>query len=105
MKVILLLVFLLVALNHVCAQTRPIDSLKQILLTQKDDTNKVNTLLGLAYECTIKSKTDSALLYANNGLAISQKLRYSKGQAENLFFIGINSYSNEAAAFEYFQEA
>ncbi len=38
------------ALQNVSAQNSTIDSLKKVFQTEKDDTNKVNTLIELARE-------------------------------------------------------
>ena len=54
-------------------QTAWIDSVKKVLSTQKEDTNKVNTLLNLSGAYRF-SYPDSSLKYAQQALAISEKL-------------------------------
>jgi hypothetical protein len=56
-----------------------IDPLKKILVTEKEDTNKVNAFLQL---CDIQGRPDSAIFYANQALLLSQKINYQKGEAE-----------------------
>jgi two-component system, NarL family, sensor histidine kinase UhpB len=64
--------FLQVSLN-VYAQTQWIDSIKKVLITQKDDSGKVASLLNIsdAYRFVFP---DSALTYAEQALLLAQKI-------------------------------
>ncbi|HET7899223.1 MAG TPA: hypothetical protein VFL47_16165, partial [Flavisolibacter sp.] len=55
-----------------------IDSLKTVLATQREDTNKVKTYaeLGWAYQW---SSPDTAISYGQTGVALAKKLRYDRG--------------------------
>src|SRR4051794_45569 len=66
-----------------------IDSLKRVLLTQKEDTNKVNTLNELSNYLSYQD-TDSSFSYASLGLSLSQKLNYVKGEAQSCLILGRN---------------
>jgi two-component system, NtrC family, sensor kinase len=96
---ILFVFFLLPAFS----QMESIDSLKKVLQTEKEDTNKVNAFLQLCY---IQGKPDSAIFYANQALFLSQKINYQKGEAESFYSMGFNlSLNDEVTAFEDFQKA
>ncbi|MEO8711544.1 MAG: ATP-binding protein [Parafilimonas sp.] len=56
-----------------------IDSLKNVLLTQKEDTNKVNTLNELGKTFFYKSDNKSVAQYTNEALTLAEKLNYNKG--------------------------
>ena len=63
-------------------QNKTIDSLKKVLQTQKEDTNKVNTLIVLGTVLTDSIEYDFALKYADEALALSKKLNFKRGQAK-----------------------
>jgi tetratricopeptide (TPR) repeat protein len=69
------------------AQTKSIDSLQQLLKTEKKDTNRVMLLADLAY-AYLYSKPDTALLLSQQALSISKKEGYTKGEAASLNQIG-----------------
>src|SRR4051812_27170884 len=50
-----------------------IDSLKKVLQTQKEDTNKVNTLNELSRNLVKSEQSESAFQYANNALLLAEK--------------------------------
>ncbi len=83
-----------------------IDSLKKVLLTQKEDTNKVNTLNKLSDSLSYQD-TDSAFNYAIKGLSLSRKLNYLKGEAESYLILGRNDVfaGNTVSAFQYVKKA
>lgn len=89
------LFFLLILFNiKSFAQQHSIDSLQKILLTAKDDTNKVKTLNKLT-SIYLQTPTDykNALLFANQSQLLSQKLSYKKGLAISYNNLGlINGY-------------
>ncbi|MGN6398849.1 MAG: tetratricopeptide repeat-containing sensor histidine kinase [Flavisolibacter sp.] len=69
------------------AQTHNIDSLQQLLKTEKKDTTRVMLLAGLA-DAYMYSKPDTSLVLAQQALSISKKKGYTKGEAESLTGIG-----------------
>jgi len=78
-KTILFFVYILYTIN-VFAQNSTIDSLQKILQTQKDDTNKVNTLNALSEEFRHgKNDYKNAMQYAEAGLSLAKKINYTKG--------------------------
>lgn len=65
------------------AQTSKIDSLKQALLKEKQDTSR--TLLVSELSRTyVYSKPDTALLLAQQGLNLARQINFTKGEAYGL---------------------
>jgi len=60
--------------------SKTIDSLKKVLQSEKDDTNKVNMLNELSYIFLANQKSDSALLIASQSLPLSRKLGFKEGE-------------------------
>ena len=75
--------FLLIFWFDVCAQSDSlkIDSLKQLLAIQKDDTNRVNTLNELGRQFLKRDDYENAGQNTNNALLLAKKLNFKKGQA------------------------
>jgi len=67
------------------AQESVMDSLLSVLKTAKEDTNKVNLLYQLSEKC---ESQEDILLYAEQSLALAQKLGYKKGIANAFNNIG-----------------
>ncbi len=65
-----------------------IDSLKKVLLTEEEDTQKVNTSNMLSYQL-IHSNYEAGLKYSDSALALATKLDYKKGEADCLFIISL----------------
>lgn len=65
-----------------------IDSLKKALLSQKDDSLKVETLLAISKEYLGKDPFQS-ILFANNAKSLSQKIKYLHGEAYSYKGIGL----------------
>ncbi|HLY72450.1 MAG TPA: ATP-binding protein [Puia sp.] len=63
------------------AQTQTIDSLKSILKTEKDDSNKVKTLIHLCIALWNNSDNNNALDAAKEALSVAEKLNYKRGIA------------------------
>jgi tetratricopeptide (TPR) repeat protein len=72
------------------AQTKTIDSLAKDLQTQKEDTNKVNTLNELAYEFTYNADSQKSFRFANQAISLAEKINYKKGKALAFFRLGIS---------------
>jgi signal transduction histidine kinase/tetratricopeptide (TPR) repeat protein len=69
------------------AQTKSIDSLQQLLKTERKDTSRAMLLADLAY-AYLYSKPDTALVLSQQALSISKKEGYTKGEAASLNRIG-----------------
>ncbi len=67
------------------------DSLLQVLATQSEDSNKVNTLNSLAWNY-YSSNSNLSLNYAQQALALGKHLSYKKGMASAHNTIGIAYY-------------
>ena len=63
-----------------------VDSLRQLIIHDKSDTNKVNHLNNLARELN-GLNPDSSLLLAKQGLILAQKIHWPKGEARSLVWI------------------
>lgn len=89
----LLFVFVFVQTNlSVFTQTTSdslrVDSLKKVLLTQKEDTNKVNTLNELSKNLFKSKLYENALQYANDALSLAGKIDFQEGKGKAAFLIG-----------------
>jgi len=85
---ILILFFLI---DPSVAQINQIDSLKSILSTLKEDTNKVNTLNELSFN-VFSNAPEEAIEYGKAALNLAQELEYPKGVAFALKHIGLGYY-------------
>lgn len=74
------------------SQTLREDSLRNLITTSKEDTNKVNALAALARVYRF-SKTDTAELLARQGLALAEKIGFEKGQGNCLNHLGVCAYA------------
>ncbi|GAB3499819.1 hypothetical protein GCM10027341_23910 [Spirosoma knui] len=70
------------------AQTTLIDSLQRVLTTQKQDTNRVNTLLSISREAGKMNDFPTAIRYANEALALAQKINSKEKQAPSYARLG-----------------
>lgn len=87
MKKILLLLWFLAIATIVSAQTDRIDKLKHELESHpQQDTVRVNLLMDLFAQIVLEPKTRKG--YAEEALAISQKINYLKGQGFAFSFFG-----------------
>src|SRR5262245_40018353 len=88
MKKLALVFGLSIVLQHLSiAQNTTLDSLHAVLKTSAEDTNKANTISLISYEL-LNVNTDSAIIYANELRALSEKLNYSKGIASSYYRMG-----------------
>ncbi|MGP8215699.1 MAG: tetratricopeptide repeat protein [Bacteroidia bacterium] len=69
-----------------------IDSLTNILKTEKDDTGKVNNLNALSEKLWRIGKYDTSLVYANTSLELAKKLDFKNGIAFAYKNIGVVNY-------------
>ena len=80
--------FLILLLDDISAQRQTDeDSLKKIISLHKEDTAQVNSL---SYLASLQANSDTAIIFAKQGLALAQKLHYKKGQADCFFIIAWN---------------
>ncbi len=81
---------------------RSIDSLKSILKTAKEDTNKVTILNELSFESK-EDSPDNSIHFAEDAVKLSRKLSYKSGQVSSLLNLGIahKSNNNIGKAIEY----
>ena len=85
---ICLLLLFIVSIDSIHAQSK-IDSLKQVLLTLPEDTNKVKTYRALYVEIQLNDpgRGDE---YLEKGIELSYALDYKKGQLRSLLDLGIH---------------
>ncbi len=83
------------------AQTRETDSLQRLLKTEKNDSSRCSLLVKLSDEYA-ESKPDSALLFAQQGLSLAGKIKYTTGEILCLSRMGLIfvSRGNDAKALE-----
>ncbi len=82
---------IIIGSGEVIAQQNPIDSLKQVIATAKEDTNKVKTLNVLTKKYQ-RINLDTSLIYAKQTLELAKKLSYKKGMLWAYNNIGIIHY-------------
>lgn len=78
---ILLFCFLILYSFKACTQNNTIDSLRNVLQTQKEDTAKVSTLNALSGKLSFKGDDKNALEYANEALLLAKKLNHKASLA------------------------
>lgn len=99
----ILIIFLLTNAS-LLAQDQEADSLKRLLVVQKEDTNKVKLLNQLA-AATIN--TPEAITFGNQAVALAERLNYPRGKALGLKNLGLYNYykSDFVPAGEYWRQA
>ncbi len=73
------------------AQVSPIDSLKNVINTSKNDSNKVNSYLELAQQY-LRVNQDTSIIYANNAIELGKEINFYKGVANSYRQIAIVYY-------------
>ncbi len=83
--------------QNISAQDKTIDSLKKVLLTEKDDTNKIYTLNALneIYDRGKYADYRIAMQYAKDILSLSEKLNFAKGKGIGYAEMGIAFYMQQ----------
>lgn len=82
-----------------------LDSLQIIYKSIPDSENKIKTLSGL-FNALVYSDAEQALKYAREELALSEKLKYTKGIADGFYHIGVyhsNTQNQDSAKLYYLQ--
>src|SRR3954447_1957158 len=83
MRIIISLFLLLITFNIVIAQQKIIDSLKVEINRSKPDTNRV-LLLAELIKSYYQYKPDTAILLGQQAYELSQRLKYTAGEALSL---------------------
>jgi signal transduction histidine kinase len=106
MRKITFIIVLLATTAFVQGQSKRIDSLRQVLQTEKEDTSRVLTLINLA-RAYLNSKPDSSLALAREGLSLAKKITFKTGEARCLMTIAnvFNVSGNYPRALELFLQA
>ena len=94
----------IISINQIFAADN-IDSLKSCISKQRDNKEKIDNIIELAREYS-RTDLDSAMFFAEKGLALSIQLDYKEGQLDAIYRKGFinKKKGNNAAAFEYFSE-
>ncbi|HXB10551.1 MAG TPA: tetratricopeptide repeat protein, partial [Bacteroidia bacterium] len=92
MKLFICLMVLLCFSSFLPAQQRKIDSLKSLLKTDKEDTNKTKHLNALSDKLEIIGGYDSSIAYGIKALLLAQKLDDKVGMTEAYRNIGYAYY-------------
>ena len=74
-------------------QNKTIDSLQKVLATEKEDTNKVSTLLTFCRKFDSSNNYKNLMLYAKEALSLSEKINFDRGEAK--------AYTSIGAAYDY----
>ena len=90
---ILAWIMILLICSDSFSQAKIIDSFNAVLVKSKEDTNKVNTLVALS-KATRGSTPAEALLSATKAMKLAQQLKYVKGEANALKYIGMFYFYN-----------
>ncbi len=81
--------------HAVVAQNPKIDSLKSVLENQPPDTNKVNTLIDLAFELRAID-ANATIAYAREAAQLAASLKFTRGESQALRNVGLGfSYTGE----------
>jgi len=88
------------------SQSHDLDKMISSVSALNDDTLKVNILIEICDSLYV-NKPEETLVWANMALELAGKLRYSKGEAFALKYIGMGHYSQAeyVVAINYFQQA
>jgi tetratricopeptide (TPR) repeat protein len=105
-KMALLVAVILLQINPVDAQLSPVDSLKLLLKTERQDTARVLLLNKLSYQY-YNNSTDTALIFAQDALALAREIGFTKGEAISLMRLGgaLSATGNFSKALELHLEA
>lgn len=74
--------------KNISAQTKRTDSIKQLLASASEDTDKVKIFYNLSNEFDKNDDNKNALLYADSSLMLSKKLRFTSGEIKALIILG-----------------
>lgn len=89
--IVFALIWLLLTTQISWAQHSEADSIRSVISTQPNDTNKVNSLLAVAWLVRVENPSE-ALEYSNQAYELSATLDYPKGKATAQSTIGVVEY-------------
>lgn len=104
-KFLVLIILLTAMCTRAAAQSRAIDSLKTVLLTLPEDTNRVNVYIDLCNHLRDRRELDLVLVYTDSAQSLSHRLNYEMGQVRAHALVGtVELYKgNFPKALEIFQ--
>lgn len=107
MKKTFLMLFFVFLITTIHAQTREVDSLKQLLQKEKTDTGRVILIRDIILLANYRNNPDSSMQLALKGLEISQRTGFKKGEAISLNSMAIIylRMGNSARALQLFLQA
>ncbi len=88
----LVLYLILISCFQLAAQSHAIDSLKNVLKTESEDTGKVNTLNLLSFKLWRTGKYDTSQICAKSAQELAKKLDFQNGIAAGLNNVGMIDY-------------
>jgi tetratricopeptide (TPR) repeat protein len=89
--IVFALIWLILSAQNSHAQNTEADSIRSVIATQPSDTNKVNSLLAIAWMLRVENPSQ-ALEYSNQAFALSSTLDFPKGKATAQSTIGVVEY-------------
>ncbi|MCD6069229.1 MAG: protein serine/threonine phosphatase [Bacteroidetes bacterium] len=103
---IIISVLIFSAFQNSIAQNPKADSLRALLIKQKEDTVRVNMLNSLSLEL-YKSDLDSAIIIGTQALTVSKKIHWKKGEGYVRHLLGVFNYmkGNYAISLEWYTAA
>jgi signal transduction histidine kinase len=106
MRKIIITTFLMCLTLLVQAQSKRIDSLKQVLAKKTEDSNRVKTLINLS-GAYVYSKNDTSLALAREALALARKINFKRGEVLSIINITtvFNQLGNYSGSLELLFEA
>jgi tetratricopeptide (TPR) repeat protein len=82
MKNLTAFALILMSFSMLCGQQNKMDSLENLLKTDKEDTNKVNHLNTLAFDNGIRGNANNDSAYSRKAMKLAQAIKYTKGIAD-----------------------
>jgi tetratricopeptide (TPR) repeat protein/two-component sensor histidine kinase len=90
------LLFILITVIHatgIAQQDKIADSLLNVLKTQKEDTNKVNTLNRLSNRFSQRKEYELSNKYSKDAISLAEKLNFKRGILNAYSSLGTNNYN------------
>jgi two-component system, NtrC family, sensor kinase len=103
MKISLAILFLCLNFSSFSQQFNPrIDSLKRLLTTANEDTNRVNLLNSIGY-ALVWSNPDTGIVYATESISLSKKIKFERGESYANLVMGscLTTLGNYPLALDY----
>jgi two-component system, NtrC family, sensor kinase len=93
-------------LSNIYSQNNTLDSLQKVLLSQREDTNKVNTLIRLSSSFSDIKEYKNALDNVEKAIALCEKIGFKKGLLSSYRRLGsvYLKLSNNNSTYEYYNE-